>query len=267
MAILSNLKQAISLDITDNDNKPTEVEQTTLKIVVGLLGIFLPFILWFGLALFEDHPANNAPISSISHYYYTRMSSWFVVTLSLLAVTLILYRGKESEDVKLSTAAGIFALVVVLVPTTNLGSEPGDKAFLYAVTYIADTPFTQLRTTVHFISAGLFLLCLAIISFWRFPLTDQSPEFANNKQAYTRVYKISGMIMVVAIVIVLLGNFGIVLKKEWFDKDSGGYGTFVGEAIAVISFGYSWLLNAGFFTKLRQFIFADYYPNDTSAAA
>ncbi len=68
MEILSNLKQAITPDTNDNNNEATEVQQNTLKILVGLLGILLPFILWLGLLLFEDHPANNAPVASISHY-------------------------------------------------------------------------------------------------------------------------------------------------------------------------------------------------------
>ncbi len=266
MAILSNFKQAITPDTTDNGNKPTMVDQSTLKILVGLLGIFLPFILWLGLLFFKNHPANNAPVESISHYYYTRMSSWFVVTLSLLAVILIFYKGKTFQDVWLSTAAGVFALIVVLLPTTNLADGCNDKNFLYAVTYIPDTATTYLRTRVHFFSAGLFLLCLAVISFWRFPKTDTSPGFAKNKKFYTTVYKVCGVIMVVAIVAILMGNYGILLKEEWFERKSGGYGTFVGEAIAVVAFGYSWLLNAGFFTKIARFVFGDYYKNDASSA-
>ncbi len=196
------------------------------------------------------------------------MSSWFVVTLSLLAVTLILYRGKKFEDVWLSTAAGIFALIVVLVPTTNLGSKPCDKDVLYAVTYITDPAdlLLKIRTGIHFLSAGLFLFCLAVISFWRFPKTDPSPEFTKNKKAYTRVYKVCGIIMVVAIVAIPLGNSDILLKGVWFDERFGGYWTFVGEAIAVCAFGLSWLLNAGFFTKIKKFVFTDYYTDDTSSA-
>lgn len=267
MAILSNLKQALTPENADNQNKPTEVEQNTLKILVGILGILLPFILWLGLLFFKDHPVNNAPVESISHYYYTRMSSWFVATLSLLAVILIFYKGKTFQDVWLSTAAGIFALIVVLLPTSNLADKLGDEGFLYAITYIPDTATTMLRTGVHYISAGLFLLCLAVISFWRFPKTDESPEFAKNKKAYTWVYKACGIIMVIAIVTILMGKNGILLKKEWFERKSGGYGTFVGEAIAVVAFGYSWLLNAGFFTKTMKFIFADYYADGRSSAA
>ena len=266
MAILSNLKHAVTPDTSDNGNKPTTVDQSTLKILVGLLGIFLPFILWFGLLAFKDHPSNGAPVESISHYYYTRMSSWFVVTLSLLAVILIFYKGKTFEDVWLSTAAGIFALIVVLLPTTNLSEQCNDEDFLYAVTYIADTPTTYIRTKVHYFSAALFLFCLAVISFWRFPKTDTSPGFKKNKKFYTGVYKACGVIMVVSMVAILLGNYGILLKKEWFERESGGYGTFVGEAIAVVAFGYSWLLNAGFFTKIMKFVFADYYPEGTASA-
>ena len=215
MALLKNLQESFKTD-PDKHNNPTTVEQSTLKILVGLLGVFLPFILWIGLLLYQEHPSTYYPIESISHYYYTRMSSWFVVTMSLLAVILIFYKGKTKEDVRLSTAAGIFALIVVLLPTTELAEKLGDPT--YAVTYIGDTKFYGPRTTTHFISAGLFLLCLAIISFRRFPKTDTSPEFERNKSTYTFVYRACGVIMAVSILAIFLGTQGIIFPIEWFER-------------------------------------------------
>jgi hypothetical protein len=259
MALLNNIQQALAPDMTDNNNKPTTLEQDTLKVLVGLLGVSLPFILWFGIYAYNDHPAGYAPLQSISHYYYTRMSSWFVVTLSLLAVILIVYRGKSFQDVWLSTVAGLCALLVVLLPTSNLVQTCGDSEHLYSVTYIPPTSATDLRTKIHFISAGLFLSCLAVISLWRFPKTDTSPQFAKNQTFYTWVYRACGVVMLVSLIGILMGSHDIILNGDWFDGRLGGFGTFVGEAIAVFAFGYSWLLNAGFFTKVKQFVFGDMY--------
>ena len=252
MGLYTNLKAALTPDSTDNKNEPSTADQDTLKILIGLLGISLPFILWGGLFLYDHHPSK--PLESISHYYYTRMSSAFVVTVSLLAIILIFYKGKTRYDAWLSSIAGVFAFFVVLLPTTNLATKCNDENYLYAVTYITDTANNAIRSKFHFISAGIFLSCLAAISFFRFPKTDTSPEFVKHSRLYKFIYKACGIIMVIALVAVLLGNNDILLRRYWFEKPF--FGTFLGEAIAVCAFGYSWLLNAGFFTRFIQFVFA-----------
>ncbi|QHV95125.1 hypothetical protein [Spirosoma endbachense] len=248
-----------------SEGAPTTLEQNKLKILIGLLGILLPFILWGGLSAYTYHPANYFPLESISHYYYTRMSTWFVVTLSLLAVVLLLYRGKDPADIWLSSIAGACALLVVLLPTSDLGSKSGVPE--YAVTFLGKTGYYDIRTKTHFFSAGVFLLSLALISIFRFPKTDPSPEFRQHPTFYTTVYIGCGIVMILAILGIVMGNYGILLKREWFERETNGIGTFIGESIAVFAFGYSWLLNAGFFNKFVLYVFGNFPPGGPTGAA
>lgn len=229
--------------------KPPEpilyTNQDSLRIIIGLLGILLPVILWAGLLYFGHHAK---PLASISHYYYTRVNSAFTSTLVLLSIALLIYKGGKPIDFWLSATAGTFALCVVFFPTSNLAAQCNDKDFLYSIAYIDPK---DLYTTFHFISAGIFLFCLALISYFRFPKDDSSQEEPSRLDQF--MYKASAIVMGIAMATILLGNFGTLLPREWFDYPNSG--TFWGETVAVWAFGYSWLLKAGFFAKLSDFVF------------
>lgn len=97
--VLNNIKQATKLEYpakskevksTETSAEPiVKTEQDTLRILVGLLGVFLPLIIWLFVLVDTGH---TKPISSISHYYYTKGGSAFVITMSLLAVFLMIYK-------------------------------------------------------------------------------------------------------------------------------------------------------------------------------
>src|SRR6478735_2916006 len=100
-----------------DNSDPNEIlvtQQITLRKLIGFLGILLPILLYVFL-LIDIHYAK--PLESISHYYFTRVSGIFVITVSLLAIFLIIYKGKERVDFIFSTLAGISALLLLLFPT------------------------------------------------------------------------------------------------------------------------------------------------------
>ena len=229
-------------DYHDNSSlpeKPTAIDQDTIRITIGLLGISLPFLLLAGLYVYGEQ---LRPLSSISHYYYTRASPAFTITLGALAIVLLAYKGKRLVDFWLSAVAGIGALMVVLFPT-NMGLK-GEVSPPYYITTIVDNDF---RNAFHFAAAGTFLCCLAAMSYFRFPEDDSSNEHPN--QFYRVAYRTCGVVMVSAMVIIVLGVEGVLIDQKWFAAHSG---IFWGEAVAVWAFGYSWLLKASFFSKVRS---------------
>ncbi|MGM9508794.1 hypothetical protein ACS5NO_13750 [Larkinella sp. GY13] len=247
MPLLNNLKSALTLEYKDDVNqpeKPVAADQNTLRIVIGLLGVSLPVILLFGLYGFSGHAK---PLESISHYFYTRISSAFIITLGLLAVVLMVYKGKKPIDFFLSLIAGIFALCVVIFPTSNLSPECHHADFLYSITYIEPA---QIYGEFHFFSAGVFLVALAVMSFFRFPEDDSSDEKPSVRDKV--LYRTCGIIMVLALLGIGLGKLGVLFDKTFFEQPNSA--TFWLEAIAVWAFGYSWLLKAGFFSKLSDFV-------------
>lgn len=210
----------------------------TLRKVIGILGMALPLLLWLFLLTVSSQ---DTPLPSISHYYYTRASGIFTIVVSLLAVFLIVYKGREPVDFYLSTAAGVFALCVLLFPTGNL-CVPTDTNCLYNnngsnVTTIIDNP---LRENFHYASAGIFLLCLAYMSFFLFTKSGKKgKQMGAEKIARNRVYRICGVVMVLAILTIFVGGFLNVIPEDVYNNNNL---TFWMEAVAVEAFGFAWLV-------------------------
>lgn len=255
--VLNNIKQVTKLQYPTKNRevKSTEAstepivrtEQDTLRILVGLLGVLLPVILWLFVYVDTGH---TKPISSISHYYYTKASSAFVITMSLLAVFLMIYKGAKPIDFYLSFSAGFFALLVVFFPTSNLADACCDDKHAYAITFITKE---EIHQNLHFICAGLFLGILAYISIFRFTKNNSSER--KNEKYDSAIYIACGLIMIICMLMIFFGQQETFMSEEKFDEYSL---TFWFESFAVWAFGYSWLLKAEFFKKLRKFFTVPY---------
>src|SRR5690242_2329856 len=113
---MKHLHEILKLDFSRSEKIGLE-DQLTLRKAIGILGMALPPLLYFFLR-FDTHL--TVPLDSISHYYYTRVCGIFIIIVSMLAVFLIVYKGKDPIDFYLSGAAGVCALLMLLFPTSNL---------------------------------------------------------------------------------------------------------------------------------------------------
>ncbi|WP_169704864.1 hypothetical protein [Runella slithyformis] len=222
-----------------HENEVALTAQNTLRRLVGILGMLLPVILYLLLLFSND---GIYPLSSISHYYYTRWSSVFVIIISLLAFFLIIYKGPDLIDFYLSTLAGLFALALILCPTSNLSGE--DKK--YAVTFLPEN-FT--RENFHYVSAAIFLGCLALMSLFLFTKSkENNPEARpREKQLRNKIFRICGGIMIIAMLVILIGGLFEAIPTEVYERYRL---TFTMETVAVESFGLSWLIKGGSFRRL-----------------
>ena len=205
--------------------------QNTLRKTVGVLGMSLPLLLF--LFLWAD-TGYHRPLPSISHYYMTRSCGIFVIVVSLLAIFLIIYKGKEKIDFYLSTLAGTGALLLLLFPTDNLSNPPGCDHCV--VTTLKTSSF---RPTLHFLSAAVFLFSLAAMSLFLFTRSNKSTKNrGRQKRRRNRVYRTCGGLMVLAL-LVMMGGIGL----NWFQPFYGEHHlTFWMETLAVESFGFSWFV-------------------------
>ena len=80
--IPNKLTKAMNVDFT-NDNSLWLSDGKTLRKLIGILGMALPLLLFFFLYIDNGH---SHPLESISHYYYTRVSSIFVGILTILGI-------------------------------------------------------------------------------------------------------------------------------------------------------------------------------------
>ncbi|WP_281323737.1 hypothetical protein [Flavobacterium sp. IMCC34518] len=229
---LSNLNTYLKLEYTDK-NSIWLTNSLTLRKIVGVLGMSMPILLY--VFLYFDSGLHH-PLESISHYYFTRVSSIFIIILSLLAFFLIIYKGKNPVDFYISLFAGVFALLVILFPTSNITELCGDASKKYAVTIL---PKSDFRMYLHYTAAGLFFICLSYMSFFLFTKSNKDPEQRGTKKNIrNRIYRTCGILMVLAVLILFAGSLNIV-PQTFFSTFQL---TFWMETLAIESFGFAWLV-------------------------
>lgn len=230
---ISDIDTFLNLDYTKpKEDNPWISREYILRILIGISGMALPLLLFGFLYVATGH---CKPLHSISHYYFTRVSGIFTVILGLLAIFLIIYKGKKTIDFIVSFLAGLFALCVIYFPTGNISDKCLDP--LYSVTILGES---HIRETFHYLSAALFLLCLAYMSIFLFTKSDKPVEIRGARKILrNRIYRICGVFIILPIAVILLGTYNIVIKEVWLENYQL---TFWMETVAVESFGVAWLI-------------------------
>lgn len=227
----TEVEKTFNVEFND-DNKLWLTSAYTIRKFIGILGMALPLLLFVFLFITNGH---TNTLESISHYFFTRASVIFAITLSTLAIFLIIYKGKEPIDFFTSLISGIAALLIVFFPTGNISNICCDTEKVYSVTIL---PQSKLRETVHYISAAVFLLTLAFMSFFIFTRSNKKPAFQTaGKKNRNIVFRICGIIMFVALLIMLAG-FLEIIPPAFYNKN---HLTFWMETVAIEAFGFSWL--------------------------
>ena len=209
-----------------------KISQTDYRLrkMIGTLGIALPTVIW----AFHD-----TLLASISHYYYTNGSVFFIGILFSFGLILLSYKGYDVcdeetvSDNAMTNWAGIFILITVLIPTCCNTSNDPNLVCLDDYLFGHNIP---LRNVIHLVSAALFLILLGAMCIYKFTRSKTSKG-----QKYKRLYKICGYV-VWSCVGVLALLFAI---DEWtaldLDELIPGY-TFVLESIALYAFAIAWLV-------------------------
>lgn len=206
-----------------------------IRKLIGTLGILLPVLVYF---------FHKDLLASISHYYYTESSVFFIAILSAFGFFLISYRGYDKDPAKdilsdniITNISGFAVLIVVLIPTSCGGSASD-----LITNTICQTKYYPLfghdnfiLNTVHLISAAVFLFTMGWMSVFRFTRTDTKEK----KKAEIAIYKCCGYTVWACIGILLVQfvgeRFGAKLHISRYD-------VFILETIAVTAFGFSWLV-------------------------
>ena len=197
-----------------------------LRILVGLLGVALPFVLvLLDKIVFDGSPF---PRGSLSAYYYSGMREVFVGTLSAIGVFLIAYKVAERNlDNTLSVVAGISALVIPVFPT----QRPSHSGPLTPLQDLLGESFVK---EVHFTASVVFLVSLTLMSFFfgrREGARVHRPSKRSPRFWQWFHWACAG---VMAAALVWMGVTAIV----------GGpsRSTLIGQAVAAWAFGASWLM-------------------------
>ena len=234
-----------TLDITfRNDDKILIESSKTLRLVIGILGMALPLFLWLSLYVFSGH---CEPLDSISHYFFTKASTFFIGIISVLAIFFMIYKGYDSTDFFVSSLAGLAAILLLLLPTGNIVQDLEESHDYIVTVWTYVHPQSDYRQVAHFIFAALFLGSLAYMSICQFTKSDLHPgERKSEKILRNRMYRVFGSIMILALVLIFLGTKGYIMPVESYNRY---HLTFWMEAVAVESFGISWLIKGGAICK------------------
>ena len=188
---------------------PLVLSYLGLRKAVGIIGLLLPFVLALGKILLGSPGLQP----TISDYYETRMGDVFVGSLCAIGVFLGSYRY-GSKDIIAGRSACVFAIGVALFPTASEYT---------AVHY------------VHLACAALLFLTLAYFSICLFTKTGGKPaERTPQKVVRNGIYYFCGYAILACIagiaVSSVLGVGEEIKLRFWL------------EAIAVVVFGFSWLV-------------------------
>lgn len=245
-----SLKQRVS-DISQGLKQATDsdvIHLKTLRKAIGYVALSLPITLVLGENLRDwllSHELGAGRVmieGSISAYFHTGMREVFVGSLCAIAVFLVCYKGYERRDNIAARVAGISVFLVALFPTRERSREAGDSGapVLDSATLFssANAPDPAYVGVIHFVSAAVFFITLAVMSIYLFTLSDTLDPTPEKRQR-NRVYVVSGWTILISIALVAITK--LFLGDSWNQQTSF---IFWLETIAVIAFAISWLTKA-----------------------
>ena len=211
-------------------NKDILYSYYRIRKIIGLLGLLLPIL------VFAFH---GELLSSISHYYYSKSAVFFIAILFAFGLFLISYKGYEKDndteilsDNLITNIGGIAALLIVLLPTTCIGSNSAEITNMcQSQNYPLFGHDNSIIKIIHLLSAGVFLFIMGYMSIFRFTkgkLTDE-------KKIKNIIYQICGIAVWISIGILAVES---ILQNFHFTE----YDVFIFETVSVVAFGIAWLV-------------------------
>ena len=191
------------------------ISYLTLRKVVGILGILLPFICML-----------DGVQESLSFYYHTDMRDLFVGILIGVCLFLVTYKGYEKRDNIVTSISGFAGFAIALFPCRNLAT--GQPVGFFQI-----NPDTS--NTIHGIAAAVFFVFLAINSFFLFTLSNRNPASLRTKNKNIRniIYRVcGGIIFALLILIVVIGQDNVQKARLLLPF----------ETAMLVAFGISWLV-------------------------
>jgi uncharacterized protein YacL len=204
-------------------NQSLIVSYLTLRKLIGVLGILLPFACLFGGSLFQNSPV----LDSISAYYHSNMRDILTGLLVGVSLFLLTYKGYELRDTLMAILSGITGLGIAIFPCASR-FVPASAVGVFQLT-------PPIAGYLHYGSSALFFLLLGINSYFLFTLGDKE-NWTKSKSIRNTIYRACGLVifaslLTLAILSMILGDE--LISTVW---------TFVFETIMLMAFGISWLV-------------------------
>jgi heme/copper-type cytochrome/quinol oxidase subunit 2 len=211
-----------------DDRSPTErdvpdgLSQRAHRTVIGVLGLFLPVLLYVIAGL---RPTTGLQawilLNSVSAYYYTGAVGIFVGVLFSLALFLFTYRGYVGvwADRIVGMTGGAAAVMVALFPTGTPDGLTGPAWW------------NKATGRIHTVAAIVLFVTFILFSVWLFRKSNipRRPDRPPPKRLRDDICLACGLVMIAAVLwagIAALGDGPI----------------FIPETVAMLGFAVSWLV-------------------------
>lgn len=211
-----------------SSTNPVVLSYYTMRRMVGLIAIVLPFVLAAGAVIAAlvrpgHHIPNPLLQRTISDYYYTPMRDYYVGSLCAIAGFLASARGYDLHDEIAGYLAGVCALGVALCPAFNpQGSYYTQLDYIFGF--------------VHTAFAGLMYLVLAYICIFLFRKSSPEKRLTRRKQHRNRIYAASGVLMVACMAVMV----GLTIRSL-VERRHPSQWLFWCESLGLCAFGVAWL--------------------------
>lgn len=202
-----------------------------MRAVIGFIGVTLPIALVVG-----DHLLNSGgPYirQALSDYYYSGVRDFFVGAMFAAGIFLITYKVFEKNLNNLLTiVAGLAAFAVAIFPTDR---PDAPRPVLTPVqTHLGE----EVVSRVHFISAAVFIISLGILCFFFGLQEGRRTQQRAGRRAMLPPNFWRWFHWVCAAAILTSVVFMVITPT----RDAFmGHIRFVGETVAILAFGLSWL--------------------------
>jgi heme A synthase len=194
----------------------------SLRRLIGILGILLPFVCVLGGYLITQTPIQQ----SISIYYYTNMRDFFVGLMFLVSLFLITYKGYQVIDSIVTSVTGVFGLGIPLFPCFSEAFKNQKVGLFQIVSTTSDI--------IHLTCAASFFTLLALNSIFLFTRTENPGQQKNKRNI---IYVVCGIVMLLC----LLGILIAFIKHDTILINDYNL-VLICETIALMAFGISWLV-------------------------
>ena len=204
-------------------NESLIISHLTLRKLIGILGMLLPFACLFGGSLFRNLPL----MDSISAYYHSNMRDILVGLLIGVSLFLMTYKGYDGRDTFVALLSGVAGLGIAIFPC-EARIDPSSRVGVFLLT-------PPIAGYLHYGSSALFFILLGINSYFLFTLGDEK-NWTRRKSIRNVAYRACGLIIFASLL--TLAVLAIVLG----DKLAATAWTFMFETLMLLAFGTSWLV-------------------------
>jgi hypothetical protein len=241
------------------------------RLVVGFLGLVLPFVFIIGETFFLRGGVHVR--GSLSEYYHTSMQDIFVGGLCVIGFLLATYMAGEfgTLDFWASLVAGVAVLGVVFLPTTRSGHLPGAPACgstpePAGCSFVEQTLGEHQTAVIHATCAIVFILFLAVMSFLFatsevLPRTERLTNPGQPKASMFRRTSLFWIHMACTLVILAAGAWAFAGAGVWQLTR-----LYIGEVASVWAFALSWLVAGFYLTAPARVRLAHQAPQGSSPA-